>query len=245
MPLGRARRSKGWSPGPFFWGVAIRDVAAGASHSVAVTASGTVFTWGLSTHGQLGLGSLAPTPKPTVVPRSVSFSDFVSAAAGHDHTLCLTERGTVYAWGRSHRGQLGLGRDGAGKTGSSAAPRLVSALFSLLTDPAVGPVVRIRARYDASVFLTQSGAVFVAGDGTVGQFGNCLTKVVHTPQRVQSLSSLDIVDASIGLLHVAYLTADGTVWAAGCNIKGQLGVEPHAALSVGRPELHNKPPKPP
>ena len=64
------------------------------------------------------------------VPQEVPIPEpVVKAAAGHHHTLFLTQSGDVWACGRNSRGQLGLGS----KAGNHAmTPRLLEALAGVL-----------------------------------------------------------------------------------------------------------------
>ena len=63
---------------------------------------------------------LAQVPQEIVLPEPVT-----QVAAGHHHTLFLTESGNVWACGRNSRGQLGLGS----KAGSFATiPQRLEAL---------------------------------------------------------------------------------------------------------------------
>ncbi len=63
---------------------------------------------------------------PSQVPQEVHLPEPVTkVAAGHHHTLFLTESGDIWACGRNGRGQLGLGS----KAGSFAStPRRLEAL---------------------------------------------------------------------------------------------------------------------
>ena len=89
-------------------GSAWKAVAAGNLHSLGVKADGTLWAWGDNFYTQLGLGErenlkeIAPT-------RVGSASDWVAVAAGKDYSLGLRADGSLYAWGRNHVGQLGLG----------------------------------------------------------------------------------------------------------------------------------------
>ena len=62
--------------------VVIVDIAAGESHSLALTGGGRVFGWGSGLEGQLGMGPSSITP---LVPRPklVGDLDFVAIVAGH------------------------------------------------------------------------------------------------------------------------------------------------------------------
>lgn len=83
------------------------QVTAGALHSVALLADGTVLTWGEGSRGQLGSGSktdrlfAAPVTGLPVIAR---------VGNGRDHTIAITSAGgDVYAWGMNDDGQLGDG----------------------------------------------------------------------------------------------------------------------------------------
>ena len=79
-------------------------IAAGASHSLALKADGTVVAWGLNTSGQTSVpGEL----------KNVATAAVVAIAAGGSHSLALKADGTVVAWGANAYGQtnvqVGLG----------------------------------------------------------------------------------------------------------------------------------------
>lgn len=87
-------------------------VAAGAFHSGAVTEDGGVHMWGDNAAGQCGLAGLASVPNPTPVgvadleagpPLAVRVLEL---ACGEQHTLALSARREVWAWGSGC--QLGL-----------------------------------------------------------------------------------------------------------------------------------------
>ena len=81
------------------------QLAAGAEHTCAVTASGSVKCWGNNATGQLGNGSFSSSPLPTLV---LGFDVQVRAvAAGAGHSCALTVIGSVKCWGNNGWGQLG------------------------------------------------------------------------------------------------------------------------------------------
>uniref|UniRef100_A0A667ZX25 Secretion regulating guanine nucleotide exchange factor n=1 Tax=Myripristis murdjan TaxID=586833 RepID=A0A667ZX25_9TELE len=84
------------------------SLACGENHCLAVW--GLVFSWGLNSHGQLGLGkevSLQPTPELVLSLTGVAVTQI---SAGGSHTLILTLPGLVYCCGANKAGQLGLNR---------------------------------------------------------------------------------------------------------------------------------------
>lgn len=61
--------------------LAIIDIAAGSTHTLALTSGGRVFAWGSGSEGQLGIGQ---TVGPQSKPRLVSDLDFVAIEAGRE-----------------------------------------------------------------------------------------------------------------------------------------------------------------
>lgn len=85
-------------------------VACGRSHTAAVAADGSLYTWGDGQYGQLGRANL-PSSHSTV-PRLVdAFADegVHMVACGNFHTLAVTQTGALYTCGCGERGRLGLG----------------------------------------------------------------------------------------------------------------------------------------
>lgn len=78
----------------------IRDIAAGSSHSAAITSSGELYTWGLGEYGRLGHGDNATQLKPRLVQALVGQRVVQVACGSRDaQTLALTDEGVVYSWG--------------------------------------------------------------------------------------------------------------------------------------------------
>lgn len=87
-------------------------VATGSFHCGAVTEEGIVHMWGDNSHGQCGISGISVVPNPTPVnivddeivpPEVVRIQD---VACGAQHTLALSRKHEVWAWGSGC--QLGL-----------------------------------------------------------------------------------------------------------------------------------------
>ncbi|XP_043917756.1 protein RCC2 [Protopterus annectens] len=91
-------------------GITVRTVVSGpcAAHNLLITTDGKLWSWGRNDKGQLGHGDTkrVEAPKPIDVLES---EVVVLAACGRNHTLALTENGTIFAFGENKLGQLGLG----------------------------------------------------------------------------------------------------------------------------------------
>ncbi|XP_042192089.1 alsin [Callorhinchus milii] len=93
-------------------GARVVSVAAGSYHSGAVTEDGSVFMWGENSSCQCGVTGQSHVQTPTLVPicdpetSPPQASRIVQLACGEQHTLALSSRREVWAWGSGC--QLGL-----------------------------------------------------------------------------------------------------------------------------------------
>ncbi|KAI6657411.1 E3 ubiquitin-protein ligase HERC4 isoform X2-like [Oopsacas minuta] len=84
----------------------IAQINSGANHSFALTSSGSLFSWGRNTFGQLGLGDTTDRRLPTLI-ESIQNKFVVSVDGGEEHSLVLTQEGSVFSFGCGVYGQLG------------------------------------------------------------------------------------------------------------------------------------------
>merc|ERR1740129_1358299 len=78
---------------------------------MAVTKGGRVYTWGQSSHGQLGLGNRileSPSAHPI---KSLSHVSVESVSAGDAHSVVLSSLGSLYTFGDGRHGKLCLDTD--------------------------------------------------------------------------------------------------------------------------------------
>ncbi|MCX6865189.1 MAG: cadherin-like beta sandwich domain-containing protein, partial [Verrucomicrobia bacterium] len=92
-------------------GKTIIGLAAGASHSLALCADGTVTAWGSNYYGQLGNKSTTNRSVPVLVDRTgVLGNKLVTAiAAGDQYSHAVCADGSMASWGYNNNGQLGNG----------------------------------------------------------------------------------------------------------------------------------------
>jgi alpha-tubulin suppressor-like RCC1 family protein len=114
-------------PLPLDLGVETTAVAAGGTHSCALTEDGRAWCWGGNAYGQQGPEQSAGAtfaPEPAVVEL---VGKIVEIAAGALHTCARTDRDVVYCFGANEYGQLGNGKvDPAGQ--SEPDPTVTAAL---------------------------------------------------------------------------------------------------------------------
>ena len=85
------------------------QISGGWAHSAGIQLDGSLWTWGASANGRLGLGDSAA--KNETSPKLVSRDRWITVSAGDSHTVAVQEDGTVWAWGRNQAGQLGDGTE--------------------------------------------------------------------------------------------------------------------------------------
>jgi len=190
----------------------VKQIGCGEFHSVALTDTGQVFSWGINS-GQLGRGYSDQThiPLPKLV-RNLSSSCVVQVACGSHHTLALTDNGSLYSWGMNGQGQLGIGAFSS----KCDSPQLISSLAAV-------PIRCISCGSSSSYVVTKSGALFSWGSNSYGQLGNGDEKNRFFPTQCKSLRNQRVVHVTSGNEHTAVLTQDGGVFTFGCGLQGQLG----------------------
>ncbi|HXW39021.1 MAG TPA: MBG domain-containing protein, partial [Acidimicrobiales bacterium] len=190
-------------------GTVFSAVAAGSSHSLALTTTGQVLAWGSDVFGQLGDGSTddSDVPEPVSAPPGVTF---VAIAAGGDHSLALSSAGDVYAWGANFAGQLG-----DGTTTSSDVP--------VQADTATGTdFVAIAAGTSFSLALTATGQVESWGFNGSGELGDGSDTSSTTPTAVSVPSGVTVRAIAAGADHALALSSMGAVYDWGSDVFGQL-----------------------
>ena len=86
------------------------SVSAGDSHSLALAADGTVWSWGDGGSGKLGHGNEQHQLQPKKV-EALAGQRVFAISTGSDHSLALTADGAVFTWGEGTHGCLGHRED--------------------------------------------------------------------------------------------------------------------------------------
>ncbi|XP_057584375.1 E3 ISG15--protein ligase HERC5 isoform X2 [Hippopotamus amphibius kiboko] len=161
-------------------GVPLVQISAGEAHSMALSMSGNVYSWGRNDCGQLGLGHTDNKDSPSCVEvpdnQKVEF-----LACGGSHTALLTKGGLVFTFGAGKYGQLGHN-----SAQNQLRPCLVTGLLgNRVTQIACG-------RQHTLAYISDLGKVFSFGSGKEGQLGNGGThnQLIPCPMKLPSNEEL-------------------------------------------------------
>ncbi|MFZ1755147.1 MAG: hypothetical protein WAU10_15460, partial [Caldilineaceae bacterium] len=184
----------------------VTAIAAGTSHTCALTTSGGVKCWGGA--GAVGDGTWSGRLTPVDV---VGLGSGVTTiAAGGAHSCALTTAGGVKCWGSNFYGELGDGTTVDGRL----TPVDVVGLSS--------GVAAIAAGRDHTCALTTAGGVKCWGANGSGQVGDGTTEVKRSPVDVMGLGS-GMVTIAAGSAHTCAATNTGGVKCWGLDDQGQVG----------------------
>ncbi|EEF39472.1 ultraviolet-B receptor UVR8 [Ricinus communis] len=156
-------------------------VACGWRHTISVSSSGGLYTYGWSKYGQLGHGDYADHLIPHQL-EALQGSFISQISGGWRHTMAVTSDGKLYGWGWNKFGQVGVG-DNVDRS-SPVQVKL----------PLEQKVILISCGWRHTLAVTERQNVFSWGRGTNGQLGNGECTDRNVPVIIKALS----VDGSCG-----------------------------------------------
>uniref|UniRef100_UPI0037E897E2 regulator of chromosome condensation n=1 Tax=Semicossyphus pulcher TaxID=241346 RepID=UPI0037E897E2 len=202
----------------------IVQVFAGGMHTVCLSDTGNVYTFGCNDEGALGRDTSGEVSE--MVPGKVALDEkVVQVSAGDSHSAALTENGAVYIWGsfRDNNGVIGL-----------LEPMKPSNVPLKL--PVTEAVVKIASGNDHLILVTMEGNLYSSGNAEQGQLGRvpwCFSdrggrrglNQLLQPQMVHFKKKVRFTDAFCGSYHTFAVSSEGHVHGFGLSNYHQLGNE--------------------
>lgn len=185
-----------------------RYVSVSGSHVGATKCDGTLWMWGCNQLGELGDNTVIDRYTPTQ--EITASTNWNKVEVGDVHTTAIKSDGTIWSWGFNEQGQLGI---------------------NSFSTSCRSPVQEITGSTWNQVSTHSAHTMAIKSDGTLwgwgwnpfGQIGNGSTSMsVRSP--VQEILADTIWCAiSTGHSHSLAIKQNGTLWASGWNLCGELG----------------------
>ncbi len=187
-------------------------VAAGGDHSLGLRADGSLWSSGANSFGQCGLGY--PSEKIVGPAQVGTDTNWAAIAAGAGTSLAIKTDGSLWSWGNNSSAQLGLGT-------SDTSPHPTPAQV-LIEGGANYDWMAISVGFNHCLGLKADGTLWGWGINQQGQLGvgEPLTARL-VPTQATTVTGLKTVSA--GAWFSLGLKPDGSLWAWGANVYGQLG----------------------
>ena len=130
----------------------------------------------------------------------------MECACGLQHTITLSDDGTVHSFGKNKEGQLGLGHNND---------------VSLPTPiPNLPQINQISCGGFFTVCVDYEGFIWSFGENKFGQLGTGNKMDFNVPQKLQNIPL--VLSVSCGIYHTLMITNDDNLWSCGGNDYGQL-----------------------
>ena len=204
----------------------ITRISLGTAHSLVTKQDGSVWACGGNNFGEFGAGSISDP----ITNFGEVFSDVANViAAGGAHSMLLKQDGSVWFTGRNHYGQLGVGTNTNQHTFSKVIGGAAKAI-------AAGPKHSMVVREDDSVWNAGCNMYGQLADGSETDRNSFVRGLFLDHEERPVLLQLDsgVKAVAAGADHSLVLGRDGSLWAAGANLLGQLGI---ASISTKKPKV--------
>jgi alpha-tubulin suppressor-like RCC1 family protein len=185
-------------PTKLFFDNPIKKIACGSYHSMALTITGEVYTWGSNQFGQLGHNDES---------KKINLSNIKKISCGTFHSMAITTQGETYVWGSNARRKLGFD--------------ISVQIVNIPTKLNLPDLKKIIGGSYHTMALTKFGEVYVWGDNEYRYLG--IDKYVYTG----GLYKLDlpyVKDIICGYNSSMAITCSNEIYVWGDNSTGQLGL---------------------
>lgn len=223
----------------------VKSIAAGHDFSIAVMNDGSVYSWGRNYRGSLGIGSYDEEFSPTKI-ESLANIDKVETWLGS--CIALDAMGNIWTWRDNNFQQLG--RQTSPSFEMDPIPGKVEDISNIIGIASgsrtyvitesyqviqfgyenshlsnLSEVSQIQCSDDHQLALKLDCRVVAWGKNDYGQLGNGSNESIYLSENdpVEVVSLSNIIQVETGESHSLALQSNGTVWAWGWNIGGQLG----------------------
>jgi alpha-tubulin suppressor-like RCC1 family protein len=192
-----------------------KQIISGLRHLIVLMTDDTIYGTGQNSSGQLGiaLGNITNqyTLQPIPYPSDKTLKKIV---CGNTHTILLMTDNTIFLTGQNNSGQLGLG-DFSNR----------SVMTEMTYTAGKTPTMVYSSYLSVSTYvLMTDDTLYATGENNLGLLGIGNNTDQNTLQLVINSTGYKPISVSPSARHVLIQMDDNSVYAAGENVVGQLGV---------------------
>jgi alpha-tubulin suppressor-like RCC1 family protein len=185
-----------------------KSIGANFIFTIGLKTDGTLWSWGENYGGQLGLNSNTNYGTPQ---RIGNLSNWTDISTNYEGTIALNSNGNLWSWGINSQGSLGFD------------PLTTRQLLLPTQITSLNNVKAVTSSYNHSGAIKTDGSLYTWGKNDYGNLGNGSITNNHIGIRVGTDTNWDKIFIGASLSTYAIKT-DGSLWAWGDNLYGQLGV---------------------
>ena len=186
----------------------IKELIIDGSAVYAILEDGSLYAWGNNYNGQLGVGSeneYVNTPTKVNLPGKIKELIINSSS-----TYAILEDGSLYAWGYSLSGELGVGSENE-YVNTPTKVNLPANIKELIIN------------YISAYAILEDGSLYAWGFNFSGQLGiGSENEYVNTPTKVNLPGTIKELITNVNSVYA--ILEDNSLYAWGYNENGQLGV---------------------
>jgi hypothetical protein len=191
--------------------VKVVSVACGENHTAVVLSDGSLWTAGINDYGQLCRNTASGSPTSTNFAQVVGITNAVAVACGQSHTAVLLADKKLYTAGLNNCGQLcrNVASGSAAATNFAQVPNVSVKLIS--------------CGHQHTGVILSDGTLWTAGWNACGQLCRNVsdgTEIATNFGQVPNVTNA--MSISCGNAHMGVVLADGSLWTAGFNARGEL-----------------------
>jgi hypothetical protein len=163
-------------------GIIAKRVSCGYYHTIVLTDSGDVYSFGHNVYGECGNNGFNSYQLTPFKINGFNGHKIIGISCGKHHSLALTESGHVFGWGQNTGGQLGIGSNN-----NQSIPTKIISIDKIFIN-------KISCGQSHSLLLSNDGHIYAFGDNSCGQIGNGNKTNQNIPIKiVKSVKFIDIV----------------------------------------------------
>lgn len=188
----------------------VRLASAGNQHSLVVKEDGTLWSFGLNYHGQLGDETNSRTYIGNPIPQHVK-TGVQSVAAGAYHSLAVLNNGELWSFGNNTYGQLGSSGN-SHTNGNMKKPTDIVANIRMVSGGS-----------HHSLILSEDGEFQQVGQIALDPFKHQIENGSHSSNPAPRHVANGIKSIASGHFHSLFIDDNNELWTFGYNRHEQLG----------------------